>query len=91
MAKKKSPAAVKERNKYTTVDVVPSACPMCSCTEREPYFAIRRLAVAGTSPSGVEYTQITWKRTRCKRCGQRRVDRVFESLADDSVLSKKGD
>jgi ribosomal protein S27AE len=77
-------AKTKKREKYNQVDVIPSACPKCHCTDREPYFAIKRLETYGVTPAGREYTRVTFKRTRCKRCGQARVDRVFESPADST-------
>lgn len=71
-----------KRQQYTQVDVIPPACPKCLSTEREPYFAIKKLAVDGITPNGVKYNRITFKRTRCKRCTQARVDRIFELVQE---------
>lgn len=67
------------RQSYVQLDVIPPACPRCHCTDRTAYFAIKTIQSIGVTPSGVEYSQITFKRTRCSRCGQARVDRIFES------------
>ena len=75
-------AAVQQVDVYTQIDVIPPSCPKCGCTDREPYFAIKRLAISGVTPAGVPYTRITFRRTRCKGCGQSRIDRVFESPAE---------
>lgn len=73
---------VQQANVYTQIDVIPPSCPKCGCTDREPYFAIKRLAISGLTPAGRPYTRITFRRTRCKGCGQSRIDRVFESPAE---------
>lgn len=73
---------VQQANVYTQIDVMPPSCPKCGCTDRGPYFAIRRLASCGVTRDGQPYTRITFKRTRCKKCGQSRVDRFFESPAE---------
>lgn len=69
-----------ESDSYCVVEVHPSACPDCHCTEREGYFAINTQVYAGISPSGFEFNRITRKRTRCKRCGRPRVDKFYENI-----------
>lgn len=71
-----------EEDQYRIVDVIPSACPKCQCTDREPYFAIKAIDSKGISPAGYPYTRLTFKRTRCKRCKQARVDRLYENTGE---------
>ncbi len=86
MAKSKKRAAeatsARKREGYIQLDVIPPRCPNCGCTDREPYFAIRKMAISGVTPAGQPYTRITIKRTRCKSCGQSRDDRLYESPAE---------
>jgi hypothetical protein len=60
-----------------TVTVEPSRCQSCGSTEREKYFCTTTRAIAG-SHDGQPYTHIVWRRTRCKACGQVRIDKSYE-------------
>lgn len=68
------------KNIETIIDHDPSACPKCRSTEREPYFgAPLEQEFSGTRPNGQAYTHIVRRRTRCKNCGQARIDRTYEN------------
>lgn len=61
------------------VDVIPSRCRKCGCTERTPYVNAQELAHGGVTGDGRQYTHIVWRSTRCVGCNQGRRDRVFEN------------
>lgn len=60
--------------------VKPSHCPKpdCQSTEREPYQPNPIVRLVAGVIDGFEYNQVSWKRTRCKKCGQARTDRIYE-------------
>lgn len=82
-----SPPAAGERkgrppgspNITDVVDVIPSCCRKCGCTERTPYVNAQEMAYGGVTGTGRQYTHIVWRSTRCVECGQGRRDRVFEN------------
>lgn len=77
-AKSGRPRAPKNRSKEPVTTVL-SRCRRCGSTEREPYHGTREVKVAGVDPhSGKPYTHVVWRRTRCKHCGQMRMDRSLE-------------
>jgi len=57
--------------------VFPSACPRCGSTDRTPYYHTRTLAITGRI-LGQPYDHIVYRYTRCRACGQHRVDRHYE-------------
>lgn len=61
------------------VDVIPSRCRKCGCTERTPYANAQEMEFGGTTGDGRPFTHIVWRSTRCVGCGQGRRDRVFEN------------
>ena len=54
-----------------TVQVL-TTCPKCKSTSREGYSAIKTMDLNGN--------KVSWKRTKCKDCGQRRMDKTIEAL-----------
>lgn len=68
----------KVNQEYQQVDVIPPGCLKCGSTDREPYHNIRSINSVGNR-DGRPYTRITLKRTKCSKCGQCRVDRIFEN------------
>lgn len=59
--------------------IVPvSRCPICGSTEREDYHGTRTLEVGGVLPDGTVYRRVVWRNTRCRSCGQARVDKTYE-------------
>lgn len=49
-------------------------CPKCLSIKRERYHRVRSREISGTTRDGRPYDRITWRRTRCKSCGQNRID-----------------
>jgi hypothetical protein len=58
--------------------VLPAACVRCHSTERAPYDKIRERAISGRTTDGRPYTHVVWRKTRCRACGQARVERHYE-------------
>lgn len=65
--------------KPPVVMVTVSRCPKCGSTERTAYHGISETPISGTDDVGNPITHIVRKRTQCIRCGQARIDRVFEN------------
>lgn len=61
------------------VDAEAIACRRCHSTDREPYFNVRTVAIAGVATDGRPYTHVVWRRTRCACCGQVRDEKTFEN------------
>ena len=61
------------------VSVIPAACPRCRSTSREPYDKVRERAIAGRTVDGHAYTHVVWRKTKCKACGQARIERHYEN------------
>lgn len=49
-------------------------CPKCHSVKRERYHRVRSREISGTTRDGRRYTRVTWRRTKCRSCGQCRVD-----------------
>jgi predicted Zn-ribbon and HTH transcriptional regulator len=58
-------------------DVLPSSCPKCGSTNREPYSGQPREFKYAGEHEGRPYTRIVYRSTRCRDCGQARVDREW--------------
>jgi hypothetical protein len=71
-------------------DVLPSRCPKCQSTAREPYAGHPRVADLSGMHDGQPFNRIVYRNTRCTACGQARVDREWryeppaEILEDDA-------
>ena len=70
-----------KRKQYQQVDVIPPACPKCGSTKRNGYHNTKTMNYPGITASGVRYDRIIWRRTECGNCGQRIVERSFETLS----------
>lgn len=56
-----------------------SRCKKCDSTDREKYFGTpTEFEITGIK-DGQEYTHIVRKRTKCKACGQQRLDSFYEN------------
>lgn len=64
---------------YVQVQTEATRCPKCSSTEREGYNR-RKVIKAGGMIDDRPYTHIVLQWTRCKGCGQHRIDRTHENL-----------
>ncbi|QDV26928.1 hypothetical protein [Aureliella helgolandensis] len=87
----KNPTAPRRRNgrpkgskdiQRDEVDVIGSRCKKCGSSLRTPYANDpTRMAYPGVDPiTGKPYTQIVWRRTQCRDCGQHRIDKCYENL-----------
>jgi len=52
--------------------MVKSTCPKCGSTEREGYHTYKEIRL---NPN----RKVCWRRTACRKCGQKRVDRCEET------------
>ncbi|MDE2100066.1 MAG: hypothetical protein KGL39_22620 [Patescibacteria group bacterium] len=92
MAKTKTAAPAQPSPAHSTTapkhvnDVPASRCkvPGCNSTERTRYHGVTFQTIAGLDPEGKPYNRVVWRNTTCKACGQARVDRTFENVADDA-------
>lgn len=57
-----------------------SQCPVCLSTDRSGYFNVKTREFSGSAPNGQPYNYVSRKQTRCRKCGQRRVDITFENV-----------
>ena len=57
-------------------------CKACHSTERERYTNSRSVSTCGIDPEGKPYNRVTWRNTRCKNCGQVRVDKSYEQITE---------
>ena len=60
------------------VDGEKTRCQGCGSTERDPYFGTTEHEIVGVR-DGRPYTHVVWRRTKCRACGQLRLDRFFEN------------
>lgn len=75
---KPKPAPKPKATRAIKTVVRPGRCPKCESTRRAGYTSIVTRDIAGTI-DGHAYTHITWKRTKCRDCGQHRVDLFHEN------------
>lgn len=68
-----------ENRQYDYVDASVTRCRKCGSTERTRYEQTRELSQDGTTPDGLPFTHVVWRRTCCKACGQWRIDRFYEN------------
>jgi len=78
----------KPRIKRTKPDQVeaapPTACRKCGSTDRDPYYGTITRHIYGIDRhTGQVYTHVVWRRTRCRGCGQQRIDRTREHRTGD--------
>lgn len=78
MARKRTP-----KPKPDVVVTSVTRCTKCDSTERVPYFGTVTRAISGLDPEGKVFTHVIWRRTRCKACGQARIDRHRENRSSD--------
>lgn len=62
----------------------PSRCRACGSTEREPYSNRDEEECITTIGEGIPITHIIRQQTRCKTCGQARIDRTFENRPEST-------
>lgn len=74
---KTTPMSARSKAPTPIVDAPASCCPKCGSTERTDYSDTTRIAHNGIH-NGREYSQVVWRTTACKMCGQRRRDRSYE-------------
>lgn len=80
MAPKARPKGSKKMPSKPPVNQVEaSRCASCGSTEREEYYGKTEQQFDGVDSSGNSYTHIVRRRTRCKSCGQTRIDRAYEN------------
>lgn len=76
MSKKRSTKRSKSTQEKTSIPVQEVAvvkCPKCGSIEREPYHTTKTLRFGKKV--------VTWRRTQCRDCGQRRIDK---SIVDEA-------
>ncbi len=80
-ATKKKPADPQpiERDTYTQVDREPHLCPYCGHAGRTDYQKVRHLD-GPVSINGKAYDRVEWRRTSCKKCRRKRIDRTLYPL-----------
>jgi len=78
----------KSRPSTPIATAVPTRCPRCGSTNRDPYHNTRRLDTTGTLPCGSVYSAVIWRRTRCHDCGQTRIDKTWIFRDADNSTKK---
>ena len=73
-----TPAA---EGKTPIVQATATRCFACQSTDRYGYYNVSAQEFGGVAPDGHPYTHIVRKWTRCRNCGQTRIDRVYENRA----------
>lgn len=58
-------------------------CKQCKSSERERYRLVNCVAHGGVTASGIRYSHVVFRRTKCKQCGTSRVDKFLENRAPD--------
>ncbi|QEG15530.1 hypothetical protein GmarT_13710 [Gimesia maris] len=57
-----------------------SQCPACLSTDRLGYSSVKTREFSGTAPTGQPFNYVSRKRTRCRKCGQKRIDVTYENV-----------
>ena len=70
---------------YDVVAAELTRCRGCQSTERVPYFRTTAQVFAGVDAAGRPYTHIVRRYTRCKNCGQPRIDRSCENCVPEGA------
>ena len=52
-------------------------CRKCGSTDRGPYQGVRTITAGGKAPDGKPYNAVKFCPTKCRHCGQRRVDKIY--------------
>lgn len=63
-----------------------SRCAKCGSTDRTAYSNTKVYPFPGTDREGHPYTHVVRRTTRCKACGQARIDRSVENRTGDQDL-----
>jgi hypothetical protein len=85
-----SPAKARGRRRTTDiVTVAASRCRKCGSTEREGYFNTNETPASGIDADGRPYTHVVRRWTRCRNCGQTRIDRAYENRPAEVRLANE--
>ena len=84
MAKKKAKKKAgrpkgKTNNEHVAAVGRLTRCPRCGSTDRERYTKSTEQAFSGVTEDEERYTHIVRKWTKCSKCLQHRVDRLYEN------------
>lgn len=60
----------------------PTTCPACGSTNRAPYAGHKQELDYAGEFEGRPYNKVVWRRTRCLDCGQARLDKSHELVAE---------
>jgi len=77
--KKKAGRPKGSKNESIEVDVQPCSCPKCGSTARGVYTGTNRHMFVSGVYNGVYYTSITWRRCKCAKCGQARIEKTYHT------------
>lgn len=77
--KKKAGRPKGSKNESLEVDVLPVSCPKCGSTARGVYTGTNRHLFVSGVHNGVYYTSITWRRCKCAKCGQARIEKTYHT------------
>lgn len=78
--KKRGRPAGKKAENVPVEEAALTQCPKCHSTERAPYNGVRTREYSGITPDGRQYNFISWKNTKCTKCGQHRIDKIYENV-----------
>jgi len=94
---KKETTANKETTPAPTIKIANPRCPKCGCTElaKLPGDAhktrtLKERDIVGMGPDGGPYNHVTWKRVKCAKCGQARVQIEYELRHAAAKKAKAG-
>lgn len=62
------------------VEVEQTKCPSCGSTQRSPFFGTPNHIDASGEHDGLLYSSVTFRRCKCLKCGQVRIEKTFNYL-----------
>lgn len=77
--KKKAGRPKGSKNESLEIDVLPGECPKCGSTARGVYTGTNRHLFVSGVMQGRYYTSITFRRCKCAKCGQTRIERTYHT------------
>lgn len=77
--KKKAGRPKGSKSESQEVEVLPGECPRCGSTARSVYTGTNKHMFVSGVFQGRYYTSITWRRCKCAKCGQARVEKTYHT------------
>ncbi len=69
-----------KNKRHPIIETIGTRCPKCSSTERAGYRDVKTHECSGIAPDGMPFNFVSFKQTKCLKCGLRRIDKSYANV-----------